>query len=229
MKKWFLLVPVLFCLPKAEAQLGLTVAPTSSLSPKWQILVENFVTEKRTNFLEYGATGLVDFRLPLWAKGWSFQPTAHGMSTAFDFDENHFDVYLVGFQPNVNLELFQKTEKRIKTVRPFLQFSPGIDFIHKRFSRPVDEQGQFLGGHEKFTDKNWALSFGLNFLVEFRLTSLLSMSPQMGFRYFPEVTWNGFTGQVSDGQLSEGFDRTDWRQLSFGLRIGLDLKNARRE
>jgi hypothetical protein len=229
MKNWCMPIILLFALQTADAQLGLTVAPTSSLSPQWQILVENFVTEKRTDFLEYGATGLVDYHLPLQNKAWSIRPTVHGMSASFSYEDYHFDVYMIGFQPNMNFELFAGGESNKNGIRPFLQFSPGIDYSHKKFLRPVVDNGQFTGSHQNFTDKSWDFSLGFNLLAEIKLTSLLSIAPQIGIRYFPSITWAGFTEQVSYGQITDQFDETDWRQITVGMRIGLDLENGTRQ
>ena len=228
MKKCLPPILLIFVCQMAKAQLGLTAAPTSGFSPKWQILVENYVTEHRTNFLDYGVTGLVDFHLPLKIKALSLRPAVHGMRSSFHHFDYHFDVYALGFQANVNFEPGAKREDKPKGFTCYLQFSPGLDLVHHRFDRPVQEQGQPSGGQEKFVHAGLAANLGFNLLFEIKLTTLLSVSPQIGIRYYPAVTWEGFTEQVTEGQLTEDFDRTSWRHLTAGLRIGLDLENGLR-
>lgn len=226
MTKWcFPLLLFFLVVETAHAQLGFTVAPTSSLSPKWKVLVENFVTERRTNFMEYGATVLVDYRLPLKEERWSFQPSVHYFSTSFDFLEYHFDLRTIGFQPNLNFEFSRKMEGK-KTVRPFLQFSPGINYFFHRFERPIEINHQFSGEHDHFKERSWAFNFGMNFMVDIKLSSLLTVSPTLGYRYFPKVKWTGLTKQVTNGSIPEGLDDSDLRQITLGLRVGLDLVNG---
>lgn len=226
MKKWLLPILLLLLFQSAQAQLGVTVAPTSSLSTNWKVLVENFVTERRTSFLEYGVTGLVDYRLPLREKRWSFQPSLHAYSTSYNYLDYHFDLRSIGLQPNLNFDFSNPDVK--KSFRPILQFSPGLNFIHHRFDRPIEINNQFSGKHDRFTQHSWAFSFGLNFLVDIKLTYLLTASPTIGYRYFPKVKWSGITEQVTNGNIPSGLDDSDIRQFIFGLRIGLDLSNGRR-
>jgi len=227
MKKWFLPLILLFLFETANAQLGITVAPTSSLSPRWKVLVEQFVTERRSNFIQYGATGLIDFRLPLKEHRWSLQPAVHGFSTAFNYLDFHFDLYSIGIQPNLNFEFSNKKEGR-KILRSFLQFSPGFNYFHHRFDRPIEINGQFSGQHDRFTHHSWAFNIGLNFLVDIKLSPLMTVSPSIGYRYFPRVKWTGLTQQVTDGSIPNGLDNSSLRQMTFGLRLGLDLKNGKR-
>ena len=57
MKKCLLLIPFyLFLTTGLTAQLGFTAAPTQSVANEWQVLVENYITGRQTDFLKYGNT-----------------------------------------------------------------------------------------------------------------------------------------------------------------------------
>jgi hypothetical protein len=58
------------------------------------------------------------------------------------------------------------------------------------------------------------MSFGRN----------LTLTPLIGFRYFPQVDWKDLTEISSQDAESGTYDFSSITQFSFGLRIGFDVK-----
>lgn len=226
MKKWILPCVCLLFYHTASAQLGFTVAPTSGYSPDWQIVVENFVTHRRTNFLSYGVTGLIDYHIPSSRPAWSFRPAVHVMRTGVNYEFDRFDVRSIGLLGNVNFAPFLiGKDERGKHVFYF-QFSPGLAYVRENYDRLVEEVGQPQGEWQRFISHRLGPNLGANVLLEIQLTQLLSIAPQAGIRYYPGLRWPGFTSMVSKEQISGTFDRTNWQHITFGLRIGLNLNKV---
>lgn len=225
MKKWFPALAFLFCSLHAGAQLGITLASSNSYAPKWQFLVERNVTERNVRFLEYGVTGVVDYHLPLGKKAWSLRPAVHGFRSTFGYGAFQFDVYSIGIQSNINFAPLSVGGGEPKKFNFFVQFSPGLELVRQRLERRVYEQ-EVVIRREKFKGKTLAPNFGLNLVLEVKLTDFLTFSPQAGIRYFPNIIWHDLTKNVTEGQLESGFDRTDWRHLTIGGRFGLNLHGA---
>lgn len=226
MKKCLLSCTFLLFLINVQAQIGLSVAPTSSFAPDWQVIVENFVTHEHTDFLEYGASGSLDYTIRLKNPSWRIQPAIHAMRSDINYVPHQFDVYSIGILANIGYTPFKKETRNKIGGKPvwIIQLSPGVSHVHSRYRQPILEGGSFIGRFEKFEGNSISCSIGVQMLLEWQLTELLSLSPLAGIRYFPRVTWDGFTGYFAGTELSNSFDTTSWRHLFFGLRIGLNLK-----
>ncbi len=227
MKKWLLSLITIFSSFSADAQLGVTVAPTSGFSPDWQIAVENFITHRRTSFLGYGVTGLVDYHLPTRSAAWSMRPAVHVMRSKVSYRHHRFEVVSLGLQGNVNFAPFLVGKSEAGQSIFYIQFSPGVDYLRQRYDRPLLEGGEFAGQHQRFNSYRLAPNVGLNLLWEFELTHLLSVAPQIGIRYYPALCWDNFTELIFEGEMTKNLDQTNWRHLTFGLRIGLNLEEVR--
>lgn len=207
------------------AQLGFTAAPTQSLASEWQVLIENYITNKHTDFLKYGFTGTIDYTFQLKAPEWQFSPTAHAMQATFITDLHDFRIYSIGLQGNFNFIPFKLAQQREwPQVLLYFQFSPGIDFVKMQYYDINAENGVFVR-EERSADRKLAVNGGVNFLLDLKLTDLLTVSPIVGIRYFPNLEWSGFTPAVSQGDFTSEYDRVNWRQVTYGLRIGLNLEN----
>ena len=109
------------------------------------------------------------------------------------------------------------------TFRPYLQLYPGLGWVRKKYDAPAGDGGPSVEETVKHTDRSFAFNAGAGLLLEFRLSDLMTISPMCGVRLYPNLHWKNFTELVSDGNMVGSFDRTHWRQLLFGLRVGLDL------
>ena len=228
MKKYqFLCAAFLTMTTIANAQWGFTIAPTNSRANDWQVLVENFITKRHTDFLKHGNAATLDYTFQLKSPAWELRPAIHGMRSSMIFDEFDFDIYALGLQGNINFALFkmEAKDRPAKATTLYFQFSPGISFVRQELRKALIEDGLLLG-FETTTNRQLAFNAGLGILLEWQLTQLLSLSPTCGIRYYPRLEWDGFSKAVSGGTFNGEYDTVDWRQLYFGLRIGLDLKEG---
>ena len=226
MKKLLLTCALILAFFQIRAQLGFTVASTVSSAPEWQVVVENYVTRRHAEFLRYGTTAAVDYSFKLKNEALRIQPALHYVRTSWGFYPHYFEVYSVGVQCNMNFALLPATNSSGNPApfRPILQLSPGLDLVRKKYDEPIGDGGPSSAGTVKHTDRSVAFNAGANLLLEFRLSKLMTISPLVGVRLYPAVNWKNFTEVVSEGNMTGTFDRTHWRQIIFGLRVGLDLK-----
>ena len=216
---------ILFSL-RSNAQLGISVAPINTSAPDWQVVVENFVTERHTDFLQYGVSATVDYTIQLPDKNWRIQPAIYAARTDVNYVPHHFDIYTIGIQGNISYAPFIKDATTIDNKKAILYFqlSPGISYIKEKYESPIIEDGKFSGTFERFDGNDLAFNIGLNILLEWQLSRLLSVAPVAGIRYFPNIKWDGIASYFAADQLDDSYDRTYWRHFSFGLRMGLNLK-----
>ncbi len=217
----------LFLYSQLSAQLGFTVAQTQGFAKEWQILVENYVTGRNSDFLKFGNTATIDYTFQLSSPEWQFEPALYGMRANMIHHGNDFDVYAVGIVANVNYAPFLEEGENIGSKKAifYIQASPGLSYVRQRYQETIFEDGHLVG-RKSLTDKHISPSFGINALLKIKLTQLLSISPMVGLRYFPNLKWEGFSEIISDGAFQNEFDTVDWRHVSFGIRIGLSLKNS---
>lgn len=220
---------LLICL-EAHAQLGFTVATTFNSSPEWQVVVENYVTHRHSRFLRYGTTAVVDYTFQTKNEAVRFQPAFQFMRTTAWYYPHYFELSTAGLQGNLSIALLPGRKPTGKfPFRPFLQLSPGLDWMHKRYDHPLANEGEpFTGNYERLHDRSLAFNVGANILFEFKLTRLLSLSPEAGIRFYPHLRWKNFTGSVSEGKMVTNFDTTLWRQFLVGIRMGLNLDGEAR-
>ncbi len=225
MKKCLASCLLMFIFLQARAQLGFTVASTFSSTPDWQVVVENYVARQHVEFLRYGTTANVDYTFTLKNEALRFQPALHYVRSSWGSYPHYFEVYALGVQGNMNFALLPATNGDGKPApfRPFLQLAPGLDVVWKKYDAPVGGGGSFEGQITEHRDRSLAFHASASLLLEFRLSSLMTLSPLAGIRYYPKLGWKNFTEVVSDGSMDGTFDRTHWRQFMLGLRIGLDL------
>ncbi len=226
MKKSILLsLLFLFASAQLPAQLGLTVAPTQGFAKNWQVMVENYITGRRVDFLKYSNSATIDYTFQLSRPGWQIQPAVHGVRSHVIYEYQDFSVNSVGLLANVNIAPFIKSNNELRTSKSifYLQFSPGLGYVSRRYIATVLKDD--LPVDITLIDKSLALNFGLNILLEIKLTQLLTLSPQVGIRYFPNLEWEGFTEMISDGEFTDEYDKVNWRHYTFGLRIGLNLES----
>ena len=222
MKKCLILIALYVSLSTGlNAQLGLKIAPTHSLASEWQVLVENYITKRHTDFLKYGITATLDYTFQLKASEWQFSPAVHAMHSQFDYREHEFNVTTVGIQGNFNFIPFKEGQRReIPKAIFYLQISPGIDFVNMKYFQFDLESGSIIN---RLSDKKIAVNGGVNLLIDIKLTDLLTITPLAGIRYFPNLEWEGFSTTISNGDFQNEYDHVDWQLFSYGIRIGLNL------
>ncbi len=223
MKKCVLLCLYLGATFSIKAQFGLTVATTLNSSPDWQVAVENFVTHRHMDFLRNGTMAIIDITLPSSSPRWRFQPAIQGMRATAYFYPHYFEAYSLGFQYNVSYSPLDVGSKSLP-VPLFLTLSPGLSMVAMQYEQPIYEGNQYNGDFKLYADSQVAFHIGLSAFTEFALSPKLSISPMAGFRFFPNIDWTDFTYILTEGDMTNTYDRTTWRQFFFALRFGLDLR-----
>ena len=225
MKKCHLLFTII-CFPAGvlTAQLGLTTAPTKTLAPQWQVLVENYLTGRKTPFLKNGITASLDYTFQLKASEWEFSPALHAMRVDFLHDPDFFSVTALGFRANFNFTPLKKKQNREwPKGRLYFQLSPGLDFVRMNHTG-MQHDGPAPHSGIISKDQKWAFNGGISILLELKLSNLLSVAPMTGIRYYPNLRWKGFTKTISNSAFTDEYDQVNWRHhLLPGLRIGLNL------
>jgi hypothetical protein len=212
----------------AHAQLGVTVGTTVNSTTRWQVVFENFVAHRRVDFLKNSTVATVDYTFSSRSDAWLFQPAVHFMRSTLTYYPHHFELTGAGILGNVTFQAFAQRDSPPLPGTLLFQFSPGLDILSKRMDLPITKEGQFSGEYLRYSDTDLVPSAGLNVLLEFELTSFLTVAPVAGIRYFPGIEWENFTEILSENSLTGNFDRTDWLQYFLGLRMGLRLKHPAR-
>ncbi|MEK7255380.1 MAG: hypothetical protein AAB316_11590 [Bacteroidota bacterium] len=231
MKKRLLSCFLLLFWLKSFAQLGITVAPTSNRALDWQVVVENFLTHRRTDFLEHGTTAVFDYALPFKSQVVKFQPGIYLSRATVGYHGHSFETYFLGVQFNTGIYPFLSKKSKSAAERDFFertwfQLSPGLSLATLKYDQPQFKDGKFTGEYKRFDDHQLSFNLGAQVAVDFQLSDFLTVSPLAGIRYFPKLTWDGFTEAVSKGNMIGTFDQAEWRQITLGLRMSLQLKKA---
>jgi hypothetical protein len=209
-----------------KAQFGLTLGTTLNSSPDWQVAFENFVAHRHMNFLRNGTMAVLDITLPSSSPRWRFRPAVQGMRATAYFYPHYFEAYSIGFQYNVSYSPLDIGSKKLP-VPLFVTLSPGLSMVAMQYEQPIMEGNQFTGDFIFHTDSQVAFHIGVGAFAEFALSPKLSISPVLGFRFFPNIDWTDFTFILTEGDMTNTYDRTTWRQFFFALRFGLDLRKKR--
>jgi hypothetical protein len=207
----------------AHCQLAITASSTLNRSIEWQVVTENYLVHRRADFLKYGTSANVDYTFPLKNGSIRIRPAVEFMMANSVYKEHYFQVSTFGMTGNMEFALLSTKDKsgRKRPIRPFLQLSPGIALANFRYERPKDDVNGLI-----VTSKSHRVSsnFGSFLFFEFKLTPLLTLAPMAGIRYYPNLYWKNFTTNVTKGTVTKAYDRADWLQYHFGLRMGLSLK-----
>jgi len=225
MKKLLLLSFLFLASLPLSAQLGLTVSPTWGFAKNWQVLFENYVAGRHMDFLKYGNAAAMDFTFQLDAPDWQLQPAVQAARSHIIFQNHDFEAVTVSLLANVNYALTKTENQGAKPCRSvlYVQLSPGVGMIQQRYIKTLQDGNP--GEQLTLNDRDLSFNLGLNFLYEIKLTPLLSLTPEAGIRYFPNLTWDGFTQSVSDGAFTDEYDQANLRQYHVGVRIGLNLRD----
>ena len=222
MKHLLLLCLAFTAMSEANAQLGITASTTQSHSLEWQVVTENFVVHRRADFLRYGTSVVVDFSFENKKNSVRLRPAIQFMLANSVYQRHYFQASSIGLLGNVEIALLPKLDKAGKKnpIRPFLQFSPGISLVSLRYEHPKGDNDGIVVNKSKRLSPN----FGANLFFEFKLSPFLTIAPTAGLRFYPNLHWKNLTEIVTKGAMTETYDRTNWKQYSFGLRVGLNFK-----
>lgn len=207
----------------AHCQLGITASSTLNQSIEWQVVTENYLVHRRADFLKYGTSAVMDYAFQLKDGNIRIRPAVEFMMANNVYKEHYFQVSTFGVAGNLELALLSPKDKagRKRPIRPFLQLSPGFALASFRYERPKDDVNDLV-----VVSKSHVVSpnLGSYLFFEFKLTPLLTLAPMAGIRYYPNLYWKNFTTNVTKGAAARNYDRSDWLQYQFGLRVGLSLK-----
>ena len=226
-----------FCSPNF-AQFGVNLGYKFSDARTWQIAADNYITNGHRNILEVGTTGGLDYTFRTKSRFFVLQPNIQFTRLTSilyhyqNLDIYTFDLFNFSFQANLNFYIIQypKKETAENTIPDyqkkgfFIQLSPAIDHFRTEFTHPAIN----AAGEPKNIVKSGAVYFsysiGVRAGVDLKWGRNLSLTPLVGFRYFPKVDWKDLTEISSRGAESGTYDLSSIRQFSFGLRIGFDAK-----
>lgn len=239
-KYLYLLSLLFFFVSPVYSQFGINLGYKFSEARTWQIAADNYITNGHRNILEVGTTGGLDFTFPTKSKFLVLQPNIQFTrltSTLYHhqtLDIYNFDLFNFSFQFNLNFYLMQFNREQVAPGKRFglahrkrgifLQLSPAIDHFRTEFTHP--EIG--VPSEPKVIVRSGAVdfSYSVGARLGFDLTwgRNLTLTPLVGFRYFPRVDWKDLTEIASQDIESGKYDYSSITQFSFGFRIGFDVK-----
>lgn len=223
MKNQLLIPFLLVSAVTLKAQLGITVSITQGRAKTWQVIPENYITHRRTEFLHDGTSGVIDYAISWKKDAIRLRPALDLLYVNSVYYPHYFRLGMLGVQGNVEFALWGKFDRHGNRTpfRPYLQISPGIAIARMRYDRPTNaEYTEF----EYFRSHCLAPSIGSSLFLEFKLTPLLTVAPSVGFRYYHNLLWKNFTETVTNGAMIGTHDRSSTWQYNFGVRAGLALK-----
>jgi hypothetical protein len=223
----------------ASAQFGVNLGYKFSDARTWQIAADNYITNGHRNILEVGTTGGLDYTFPTKSKFLVLQPNIQFTrltSILYHYqtlDIYNFDLFNFGFQLNLNFYLIQfpnkdgeKTNYDIPHQKRgfYLSLSPAIDHFRTEFTHPEISNNGDPNLIVKSGAVDFSCSIGVRAGVDLAFGRNLTLTPLIGFRYFPRVDWKDLTEISSQDVESGTYDFSSITQFSFGLRIGFDAK-----
>lgn len=207
----------------ANCQLGITASTTLNSSIEWQVVTENYLVHKRADFLKYGTSAVVDYTIPLKNGNIRLRPAVGFMMANNVYLEHYFQLSSFGLAGNLEFALLSVRDKtgKKRLIRPFLQLAPGLALANFRYERPKDDVND-----QVLVSKSHRISpnFGSHLFFEFKLSPLLTLAPMAGIRYYPNLYWKNLTANIAKGAAAKNYDKSDWLQYHFGLRVDLSLK-----
>jgi len=238
MKKTLLLLLFLLFSVLVHAQMGIALGTTTSHARNWQIVTDNYLTHGRQDFLKFGTAVRIDFTFPLFNDFLEFQPAFNLSRITSSLTQyqngitHYFELYTLGFQLNTNIYFLNINNPADDTKSNFslkkglfFQLSPSFDDIHMSYDYPETFQDGEAVVFHKMTSRQNEFNIGFRLGLHYQLTDLLSIAPLFGFRYYPSIHWERLTEIASDEKAEQSFNNSSIKQLSFGLRIGLHVRN----
>lgn len=132
------------------------------------------------------------------------------------FFNTHF--YLFDMKGDCDCPTFSKQGPKLEKGF-YLELSPGLSWIHKKV---VDAEGS---EPEALQHKSFSPSIGIGAGLDIGISDLVTVTPHIGYRYYPSVAWSGLSGITSlfEETYTLSSETTAISQLYAGLRLGLRL------
>lgn len=140
--------------------------------------------------------------------------TKVGMASLFF--NTHF--YLFDMKGDCDCPTFSKQGPKLEKGF-YLEVSPGISWVHKK---AIDSDGN---EPEELKNKSFSPSIGFGAGLDIGISDLLTITPHVGYRYFPSVEWSGLQNitLLFEETYTLSSETTAVGQLYAGLRLGLRL------
>lgn len=223
MKQLFVLIALFFIGPSLSAQVGVSASVRSNQPQNWKLV--HVLNGEEVNLLGDGMAWGVDYWFRLKQVRIEFLPELNfaqyeqstdvvGPATtkvnflSFFFNTNF---YFLDFLSDCDCPTFSK-QSNVLAKGLFLQVSPGISRL--------DQQIDFLEQTEKASA--WSLSLGAALGYDIGFSNLITLTPQVGGRYFLPTSWDGLSG--INGGIKEwevASEESSVLQLFAGLRLGV--------
>ena len=223
------LIAIVFCLTFSgisQAQFGLN---GKFLSPQnnWQVNLTNTNQERTIQLFDQGWSAGVDYWFRLKNKRIEFLPElnyAQLNNSQEDYSENKASIYSFFFNTNIYFLDFAGDcdcptwSKEGPTLKKglFLQLSPGISYWDASVGT----------GDDVFANRPVAFSIGGGLGFDLGISDLVTITPVVNARYFPEVSIENMPRDQEAGNFltAESASPLFW---SAGLRLGFRLDGAR--
>ncbi len=226
MLKAILLTLALFAAPVfTQAQFGINGSYRTATAPDWDLVNTN--NGERTELLGAGFAVGIDywFRLPnyrveLLPELNAFRSTAQ-IPGSIELTNSLYslflntNIYILDFRGDCECPTFSKSGATFEKGF-FLQVSPGI-------SLPVFEDTMPNLPDKSTVTGSPTISIGLGVGIDLGVSDLLTITPLVGFRYYPSLTWKGrfpaIEGDELDNFILES-EESHLNQFYGGIRFG---------
>jgi len=240
MKFAFLLSLIFCCSSPIIAQFGINIGYKFTEARTWQIVTDNYISNRHLNILNQGTTGGLDYTFPTKSSFLVLQPNIQFTRLTSNLlhyqtlDGYNFELFNFSLQLNVNIYLINFGEESDLKDNPklfskrrgfFIQVSPAIDHFRTQLVHPeINETGETTGNIAKTSAVDFSYSLGFRAGIDLKWHPNFKITPLFGFRFFPRVDWKDLTEITTKGVETGSFDFSSITQYSIGLRIGFDLK-----
>ncbi|MFN7116526.1 MAG: hypothetical protein ACK4TA_06970 [Saprospiraceae bacterium] len=233
MKYTLLLFAFLICNNLIHAQFGVTSGYRWNNAPNWKL--ESSAFSGGGDILGDGYSVGVDYWFRLKNYRVEFQPELNfsaftnnisiGEVLWRDIDVQTYsfffntNLYLFDFMGDCDCPTFSKQGDAGKKGF-FVQISPGVSYFKQEFSTP----------NADFSDNSVAVSLGAGIGFDIGLTDLVTLTPLLGARYYPNVEWSTLADFGIENAFSVRDTETSLTQLFAGARLGFrfDYQSNRR-
>lgn len=224
MKNIILIVVIFVSCLNSHAQFGISAGQQSFDAEDWFFVLSDLYQEEVStlNSIRFGA----DYWFRLKNQRIEFLPEIGFSKHDQQFENGSFEITSLNFQFNTNIYLLDfnndcncptfSKQSNFLAKGFFIQLSPGFSSIIT--NQTFEEQnGNFGTIHENRTVSLSNFSLGIGAGLDIGIHDMLTFSPIVGFRYFPNVV-----SQIDFDNIET--TSTSISQLFLGARLGFRLK-----
>lgn len=217
---------VLFTTASISAQFGISYKQNANDVPLWDERATNAV-RSQVELFSLGWEVGVDYWFRLENKRIEFlpqlgfsrasTPVTNDFVDSYEFEQIHLNfntnIYFLDLVGDCDCPTFSK-EGGTLSKGLFLQISPGLAYNQKKISYlPEDEDSSFRN--------NFSYKIGLALGVDIGLNDLITITPSMGYNYYPSIDWESFDLLHYDAVIASPTEnKTRLGQMQFGIRLG---------